>query len=84
MIHIRVDDEIENSRRRFECGIGPELPLGDTYFFPGEASHLIDCPGCLHGQPQHQLGTPISKVCGRPGHKGYSEFVRISESWGHP
>jgi hypothetical protein len=84
MIHIRVDDEIENSKRRFECGIGPELPPGDKYVFPSELAHMVDCPGCLHGQPQHQLGTPLSEVSGRPGTKGFGEFVRIAESWGYP
>jgi len=28
MIHIRIDNEIENSKRQFACGIGPDLPAG--------------------------------------------------------
>ena len=27
-------------------------------------------------------GTPISEISGRPGHKGYTEFLRIAKSWG--
>lgn len=84
MIHIRVDNEAENSKRRFACGIGPELPAGDTYFFDGEASALLrsDCPGCNPGGPR-QLGTPISQFSGRPGHPGYERFKQIAASWGY-
>jgi hypothetical protein len=84
MIHIRVDDEIENSKRRFACGIGPALPAGDVYFHCMESqAQRADCPGCNPGGPQ-PFGTPLSEVSGRPGTKGYGEFVRIAESWGYP
>lgn len=84
MIHIRVDDEIENSKRKFACGIGPELPPGDVYFFAGELSaRRADCPGCNPGGP-HQIGTPISQLSGRPGFPGYERFVEIARSWGYP
>ena len=84
MIHIRVDDEPENSKRRFACGIGPELPVGDVYFFAGESqAERADCPGCNPDGPRPP-GTPLSELSGRPGTKGYSEFARIAESWGHP
>ncbi len=33
MIHIRIDDHADNSKRKFACGIGPDLPAGDTYWF---------------------------------------------------
>lgn len=33
--------------------------------------------------PTEPVGTPISEISGRPGQKGFSEFVRISKSWGH-
>ncbi len=84
MFHIRVDDEIENSKRRFACGIGPELPEGDKYFFADEVGQhwQIDCPGCNPAGPR-QLGTPMSQLSGRPGHPGYDEFCRIAESWGY-
>jgi len=82
MIHIRIDNEPENSKRKFACGIGPELPTGDTYFFAAESqADRADCPGCNPSGPR-QLGTPLSQVCGRPGHYGYREFVRIASSWG--
>ena len=83
VIHIRVDDEELNSKRRFACGIGPELPDGDVYFFLSEAvnHHLVDCPGC--GGHKVQFGTPLSHLSGRPGHPGYGEFKRIARSWGY-
>ena len=83
MIHIRVDDEVENSRRRFACGIGPDLPPGDKYFFASEAvaANAADCPGC--NPDARQLGTPISQLSGRPGQPGYAEFCRIARSWGY-
>jgi len=83
MIHIRIDQEIENSKRRFACGIGPDLPKGDTYYFEGESgADRSDCPGCNPAGPR-KLGTPISQLSGRPGHEGYEEFVRIARSWGY-
>lgn len=33
--------------------------------------------------PGRPLGTPISKLSGRPGEPGYAEFCRIAKSWGH-
>lgn len=83
MIHIRVDNEPENSKRRFACGIGPDLPEGDKYYFDGEhMADYADCPGCNPGGPR-RLGTPISQLSGRPGHPGYEEFKRIARSWGY-
>ncbi len=84
MIHIRIDDEIENSKRKFACGIGPELPEGDTYFFESEsaADRHADCPGCNPSGPR-KLGTPISELSGRPGHAGHERFVAIAKSWGY-
>jgi hypothetical protein len=83
MIHIRIDDERENSKRRFACGIGPDLPEGDVYFFQAEsAADRADCQGCNPGGPR-KLGTPISQLSGRPGHPGFEEFKRIAESWGY-
>lgn len=84
MIHIRVDDEVENSKSRFACGLGTDLPEGDTYFFVTETSSCrADCPGCNPGGPKG-LGTPISQLSGRPGHPGYERFKQISDSWGYP
>lgn len=83
MIHVRVDDEDLNSRRRFACGIGPDLPKGDVYFFQGEpAADIADCPGCNPAGPR-KLGTPISQLSGRPGEPGYERFVEIAKSWGY-
>ena len=83
MIHIRVDNEELNSKRRFACGLGPDLPEGDTYFFESEsvAEYRADCQGCNPGGPR-RFGTPISQLSGRPGEPGYSEFCRIARSWG--
>jgi hypothetical protein len=88
MIHIRIDNEPENSKRRFACGIGPELLEGDIYLFESEERRAgfrseEVCPSCFtNGKPQ--IGTPLSELSGRPGTKGYGEFRRIAESWGHP
>jgi hypothetical protein len=83
MIHIRTDNADDNHKRTFACGIGPELPVGDTYFWDGESGALrADCKGCNPSGPK-QLGTPISQLSGRPGHDGYEEFCRIAESWGY-
>jgi len=83
MIHIRIDGEELNSKRRFVCGLGPDLPEGDVYFFDGEAAaERADCPGCNPAGPR-KFGTPISELSGRPGTKGYAEFVRIARSWGY-
>ena len=82
MIHIRIDDCIENSKRRFACGIGPELPVGDAYFFESESAayRKSDCQGCNPGGP-HPYGTPISQLSGQPGTRGFPEFCRIASSW---
>lgn len=83
MFHIRVDDEIENSKRRFACGIGPALPEGDKWVGASEFGlhHMVDCPGCAGDRVQ--LGTPLSELSGRPGHRGYDKFCEIAASWGH-
>lgn len=83
MIHIRIDDEQENSKRRFACGIGPQLPAGDTYFFESEsaACHKADCQGCNPGGPK-PYGTPLSELSGQPGQAGFAEFCRIAGTWG--
>jgi hypothetical protein len=83
MIHIRIDDEKENSKRKFACGLGPELPPGDIYFFPSElGARKADCPGCNPDGPT-LLGVPLSSLSGRPGHPGYGQFVHIADSWGY-
>lgn len=83
MIHIRVDDEILNSKRKFACGIGPELPEGDMYVDDNDrAEYHADCHGC-NPTGKRRLGTPLSELSGRPGHPGYAEFCRIASSWGY-
>lgn len=83
MIHIRIDNEIENSKRKFACGVGPALPEGDQWFGASEigAHHRVDCPGCMpHRQ---QIGTPLSELSGQPGKPGYERFKAIARSWGY-
>ena len=83
MIHIRVDNEELNSKRRFACGIGPALPTGDVYFFNGESgADRSDCPGCNPAGPR-EIGTPLSQLSGRPGQLGYEQFREIARSWGY-
>lgn len=82
MIHIRIDEEPDNRKRLFACGIGPDLPEGDTYLDAGlQADRLADCPVC-NPEPT-QLGTPLSELSGRPGHRGFGRFSEIARSWGH-
>lgn len=83
MIHIRIDDEELNSKRRFACGLGPELPEGDTYYFVGEALADVkaDCPGC-NPNPR-KIGTPLSEISTQPDTQGYDNWTRISRSWGY-
>lgn len=83
MIHIRVDNETLNSKRRFACGIGPGLPDGDRYYFESESLAYVKatCPVC-NPDPE-QLGTPLSELSGSPGHAGYEKFCRIASSWGY-
>jgi hypothetical protein len=83
MRHIRVDNEVENSKRKFACGIGPSLPVGDTYVFAGEVGlhSTVDCPECSPNLMPP--GTPLSELSGRSGHKGYERFVEIANSWGY-
>jgi hypothetical protein len=88
MIHIRIDDERENGGRRFACGLGPELPPGDTYFFEGErqAEWQSDCPGCNPAGPgRDRAGIPIDQLSGRavPGDPGWENFKRLAASWGY-
>jgi hypothetical protein len=83
MTHVRIDNERTNDKRRFTCGLGPDLPAGDVYFFQGESqADRADCPGCNPAGPR-PLGTPISQISGRPGHSGFEEFKRIAQSWGY-
>ena len=56
----------------------------------GVAEHEVKrepLDGDVQIDPVHQirgsLGTPLSKISGRPGHKGYEEFCRIAQSWGY-
>lgn len=89
--HVRTDQEQSNSKRKFACGLGPDLPKGDTWVYPSETGHgygHIDCVGC-GGGPRKPLGTPMSEVSGRvvpwdhPDYPKYVEFCRIARSWGH-
>jgi hypothetical protein len=83
MIHIRTDDYPDNSKRKFRCGIGPALPVGDVYYFEAEPSaDRADCPRCNPPGPR-TLGTPLSQLSGRPGHPGFEQFRAIARSYGH-
>lgn len=74
MIHIRVEDDLPNSRRSFVCGLGPELPEGDTWLYPADpGSYRADCQGCNPGGPG-QLGTPLSQVTG-------AMLDRMADEW---
>ncbi len=83
MIHIRVDHEELNSKRRFGCGIGPALPDGDQYYFEdeiGAADRHADCPACRSAvglaETPAKIGTPLSEMT-------HEKFVAIARSWGY-
>jgi len=81
MIHVRIDEGALNSKRRFACGIGPDLPVGDKWLYPGIIADAdADCPGC-NPNPR-PIGTPLSELDGRNG--GNAAWRRLSESWGYP
>lgn len=64
------------------CGMR-QMADGHAYVRDTAAACLhVTCPICL---PMcEQLGTPISKLSGRPGTDGYAKFVSIASSWGYP
>jgi len=82
MIHVRVDHEELNSKRRFACGIGPALPAGDQYYFEAEsqADRHADCPGCRTAlgmsETPAKIGTPLSEMTPQ-------RFAEIARSWGY-
>lgn len=87
MIHIRTDDSDLNSERKFRCGIGPALPEGDKWVGQNEYGlhGMVDCPACGGGQ----LGIPASRLNGNAMKRhedpeAWDNWVRLSESWGHP
>lgn len=82
MIHIRIDNQLLNSKREFACGLGPDLPEGHVYFFAAESAHRgADFPGC--NAHVRQFGTPISRLSGRPGQSGFEQFSEIAATWGY-
>lgn len=45
MIHVR--NSAPGAPPRFVCGLGPDLPIGDHFWFAHEAgAAYADCPGC--------------------------------------
>jgi hypothetical protein len=62
-------------RGRFCNNCDAELP-----YEPSEGDVQISFSD---GRPASELGTPISKLSGRPGHEGFAEFCRIAKSWGY-
>lgn len=82
MIHIRTDDDELNSKRRFACGLGPDLPTGDRYFFESESQvdRHVDCKACRvalgYSDEPRKLGTPISEMTP-------ARFAEIARSWGY-
>jgi hypothetical protein len=88
MIHIRIDQSEHRSGRRFACGIGPDLPEGDQWFYDSEiGSHYrVDCPGC---RPQRtQIGIPASAMNGNAAERHanpqeWDNWVRFCEANGH-
>lgn len=83
-IHIRRDGAETNDKAVMLCGMtfADLRAAGHQYFFEGESHHRVTCQKCLGG-PAPQIGTPLSELSGRPGHRGYARFVAIAKSWGY-
>lgn len=88
MIHIRVDHNELNSQRKFGCGLGPELPEGDKWFYASErGADRADCLGCNPRGPVG-LGVPASSMNGNAAQShadpdGWARWVAFCERNGH-
>lgn len=87
MIHIRIDQNELNIHRKFACGIGPELPPSDQWFYHTEY-HAIkaDCPICNPGGPK-LIGVPASSMDGNAANaaanpEAWNRWVAFSEACG--
>lgn len=49
---------------------------------PQERVEITEAPRAP--TPTSGLGTPLSELSGRPGHRGYERFTAIAASWGYP
>jgi hypothetical protein len=89
MIHVRVDQQPLNSKRRFACGLGPNLPEGDKWFYDSEYSaSKADCPGCNPGGPK-PLGWLASAMNGNASDRrndpdGWDRWVAFCDANGEP
>ncbi len=89
MIHIRIDNEELNRNRRFACGIGPDLPEGDVYYFASElGADRADCPACNPRGPK-QIGTLASAMNGNAARRhedpdAWNRWVAFCDANGHP
>lgn len=88
MIHIRVDQSELNAHRKFACGIGPELPAGDKWFYQSEASaRHADCPGC-NPRGAEPIGWPATSMDGNAANRhvnpdAWNHWVAFCEANGH-
>lgn len=91
------DDVYVREPQRFvpdcTCIVGPvtgrrETSDGTLYLLRGSVGRMgggapdVELELCA-ADIGHRIGTPISRLSGRPGHPGYDEFVRIARSWGY-
>lgn len=89
MIHIRIDQQPLKAHRKFACGIGPELPEGDKWFYEGEGgADSADCPKCNPG-PKPTYGIPASMMSGNAAQRhedpaAWDRWVSFCERSGHP
>lgn len=73
------------------CIVGPIRSIeGDDCVIAASVGRLPENGGCTEQELQipvksiaPRIGTPLSKISGRPGQPGYGEFVRIAKSWGY-
>jgi hypothetical protein len=69
---VRIEPSAEGPRYWLEATIGRVGGGSDA------------CMWFLASDIGHRLGTPISQLSGRPGHRGFDRFCAIATSWGYP
>ena len=88
-LHIRIDQSDLNSGRRFACGIGPELPKGDSWAYQSESlAGTSDCLGCNPAGPR-KYGVPAISMNGNAAARhddpvAWGNWVRFCNACGHP
>ncbi|WP_291208936.1 hypothetical protein [Hyphomonas sp.] len=86
----KCDEDIGDSYQEDDPSVGIvggyycdacDLPVDRDAYEPMEGD--VPIMTAREARGDRPLGTPISKLSGRPGEPGFAEFCRIARSWGH-